>query len=662
MAVDREAILKKAEKLLRQGKIDGAIEEYVRLVEAQPRDWNSINALGDLYLRAGRSDQAVAQFTRVADHLFQEGFFPKAAALYKKALKVKSDDEHPLLQLAEIAAKQGLLADAKLYFRQLAGQRTSRGDTRGAAECLIRLGTLDEADAESRIAAARAAQQLGDAKQSVALLKAAADDIDKAGRHKEALELLADAAQLDPSDIGLRGRLARELVKAGDLGRARLFLTAETAGDDPDLLFALAQIELEADHNQQARALFNRLLNAAPDRRDDVLRVAIERAHAGKVESAFGCVEVVADASLFGGEAEQAVTALRSFLKAVPGHVPALVKLVEMCVDVGLEAPLLEAQAQLADAHLAAGHGAEARFIAEDLLDRDPSSDANVTRLRCALELLGVADVEQLIADRQRPGPEVTDMSDAPIEIPFDASVDQADSGIHLPFDTSIGPMPASAPPPAPPPQAAPPVPEPSAEVMEDDDTVVISNIEIDLSDALAELGGVAAPVLPPPRNPEPVEPPADPGPPPDLDSVFEGIRNKISRGQERTEADAQYDRALAHMREGRLEDAIADLQAASRVPMLRFMAASQLGRLHIRRGELQAGVDWLERAAEAPAPTANEGFALLYDLADTLEQMGETARALAILMELETDASDYRDIRSRIERLSRVQAGSHRG
>jgi hypothetical protein len=38
---------------------------------------------------------------------------------------------------------------------------------------------------------------------------------------------------------------------------------------------------------------------------------------------------------------------------------------------------------------------------------------------------------------------------------------------------------------------------------------------------------------------------------------------------------------------------------------------------------------------------------------------MGESARALAILMELETDAPDYRDIRTRIERLSRVQAGS---
>ena len=63
MAVDREAALKRAEKLLRQGKLDGAIEEYVRLIDDQPRDWNAINALGDLYVRAGDVDRAIAQFT-----------------------------------------------------------------------------------------------------------------------------------------------------------------------------------------------------------------------------------------------------------------------------------------------------------------------------------------------------------------------------------------------------------------------------------------------------------------------------------------------------------------------------------------------------------------------------------------------------------------------
>jgi hypothetical protein len=30
----------------------------------------------------------------IADHLFGEGFFPKAAAVYKKALKSRPDHEH----------------------------------------------------------------------------------------------------------------------------------------------------------------------------------------------------------------------------------------------------------------------------------------------------------------------------------------------------------------------------------------------------------------------------------------------------------------------------------------------------------------------------------------------------------------------------------------
>ena len=64
-------------ELLRQGKLDGAIEQYVRLVEEQPRDWNSINTLGDLYVRAGDTERAVVQYVRIADHLFEEGFFPR---------------------------------------------------------------------------------------------------------------------------------------------------------------------------------------------------------------------------------------------------------------------------------------------------------------------------------------------------------------------------------------------------------------------------------------------------------------------------------------------------------------------------------------------------------------------------------------------------------
>ena len=67
--------------------------------------------------------------------------------------------------------------------------------------------------------------------------------------------------------------------------------------------------------------------------------------------------------------------------------------------------------------------------------------------------------------------------------------------------------------------------------------------------------------------------------------------------------------------------------------------------------------VEWFEKASQAPAPTVEQGRGLLYELADALEKEGETARALAVALELQADAGAYRDLEARIERLTKVQA-----
>jgi hypothetical protein len=77
-----------------------------------------------------------------------------------------------------------------------------------------------------------------------------------------------------------------------------------------------------------------------------------------------------------------------------------------------------------------------------------------------------------------------------------------------------------------------------------------------------------------------------------------------------------------------------------------------------LKKEDPARAVEWLERAAEAPPPTAEAGRELLYDLGVTLEATGEVSRALAVLMELQADAGEYRDVEARIDRLARVQSG----
>src|SRR5215212_780067 len=188
MPIDRDAPLRTAEKLLRQGKLDAAIAEYRKVVEDQPADWNSANTLGDLYFRAGQIDKATAEYGRVADHFANEGFFPKAVALYRKILKIKPDDERAMWHLGSIAARQGLLVDARANFQTVAERRRSRGDAKGEAEARVKLGDLDGADVEARLAGARARVALGDSKTAVLKLKQVAADLNDKGKQDEALQ------------------------------------------------------------------------------------------------------------------------------------------------------------------------------------------------------------------------------------------------------------------------------------------------------------------------------------------------------------------------------------------------------------------------------------------------------------------------------------------
>jgi tetratricopeptide (TPR) repeat protein len=141
------------------------------------------------------------------------------------------------------------------------------------------------------------------------------------------------------------------------------------------------------------------------------------------------------------------------------------------------------------------------------------------------------------------------------------------------------------------------------------------------------------------------------------LDSVFKGLRKDA--GREGPDQSAQHMKlARTYIEMGMIEEASASLKTAARSPRQRFEAASLLGRLYKEHGDLEHAIEWFEQAAEAPATGVDEGHALLYDLGVALEEAGETTRALAVFLELQAEANEYRDVAVRADRLTRVQAG----
>jgi tetratricopeptide (TPR) repeat protein len=641
VSIDRETALRQAEKLHREGRLDLAIAAYARLVEAQPRDWNTINTLGDLYLRAGDVDRGVAQFVQIADHLFSEGFFPKAAALYKKTLKAKPDHEHTLLRLAEIAASQELLADTRTYLRRLWELRSERGDERGAADCLVRLATLPQADTETVLTAARVSRALGDTGQAASLFRVAAEELQKAGRDAAALDALTQVMALQPSDTALRRELVGRYVTAGQLERVGELLDAETAGSEPDLLFALGQIELSRKDDAAACATLTRFITVATERSADVLRLAGELGRAGDAQRAFTLSEIVVDDAVLRNDWDRAIDVLQQFLVRGP-HIPALVKLVQVAGDAGHEDVLQESREWLAEAYLENGSAPEARYVAELLFEGAPESAVHAARLRRALEMAGVEDPDAAVqALRARLGTESA-VAVAPPQPEAAVAVEEI-AEIHADIDTpaftidavdddvlDLGAVPDL---------------EGPAEVLRVSE-VANQPVEIDLSDALSALGGSSAASAAAGR----------PAAGASLEAIFEAMRPRGADYRTVAEGAELYERGLRRLEDGDIRDGLADLAEAARVPAFRFPAASRLGREYVARGHAHAGIEWLERAAEMPAPNRDAGLAVLYDLGVALNGVGESTRALAVMMELEADEPNYRDVRQRLQVLARAE------
>jgi len=673
--IDRGDTLRNAEKLVRQGKLDQAIAEYVRVVTEQPRDWTTGNTLGDLYLKVGQVDKAIDQFIRLADGLSAEGFLPRAAALYKKVLKIKPDHEHALLQAGEVAASQGVLVDARAYLNALLERRRGRGDERGVAEITIRLAALDPANVTARLAAARARVAIKDVDGAVGELKAIAGELLAGGRQAEgfdalraaaalkpddsaireqlfglylaagdfeqarqsavsvdqlktiagrleaggyvdqALAALTDAAALDPSDVALRAQLGRLHVDRGDFAAAAEYLTAETAGGDPLLQLRVAELQLRSGRLAEGIATAGRVLEQHVNRRQDVALLGWTLAEQSP-DVGYRLVSMSADAAISQSDWATAAAGLQEFVTRVPNHLQALTRLVEISVDGGLEATMYNAQAQLADAYIAGGMASEARGLAEHLVAREPWDRANIERFRRALVLMGERDPDAVIAERlsgQSPF-----MS---TELTLDDQ--RMDAGGDRPFAVESAGL-----------EAPPPMFDPRA-------------TGIDLESLLAELEASSAAEA---SRPETTEV--------DLSVALDDM---TPNDEERQSALARFEqdlkRGMVLLRAGDVDEAIAALQSAMQAPRLRFATASLLGRIHRERGALDKAIEWFEQAAQAPAPTPEEGYQLLYELAELLEAAGETARALAVCLELQADAGNYRDVSQRVDRLARVQA-----
>ncbi len=376
----REELTRQAERALRQGRVDEAIAHYQAVVDLEPVDWALVKQLADLLERAGQPQGAAAQFCRLADHLFAEGFHTKANALYKKVLKLETAHEHALAQLAEVSLALKLRVEARLAFQRLVELRLRRGDTEGAVAARARLDALDPL---AHLGGAPQATTGPAAVESPPPVEADTGPLDVASR----LRLVRAACDRD--DLEDAERLAQSLDTSDEQSLVTLVELAWRRRR-PEALAGLIGGRVQAGAPpEQVLAPVGALAGSYPDAARAVLAAAVD-----------GWVQAL--------QPGYAATALAY------GHGRGLLntalylRWVEICVDAGL-AGLSDAQLGLARAYLAEGHGPQARAVAEDVFVRDGGGEPARSLLLEILDHVGVAHPHRVLVDLLAPPSEQPD-------------------------------------------------------------------------------------------------------------------------------------------------------------------------------------------------------------------------------------------------------------
>ncbi|MBD3371803.1 MAG: tetratricopeptide repeat protein [Candidatus Coatesbacteria bacterium] len=269
----------------------------------------SLNALGDLYGRAGDTARAYGFYRRAVELYQADGYNTKAIAVLRKAARLPAVPSSAFWELGELYAAEGFRAEASQQYLRYADAERERGKSDSVLRAYERIVELEPGNGRIRLALAeiyyqsglrdRAAEQFRSARE----LLEPAEETDEARRIADRLADLADDATGFEDDA-----LPEELELPVDEGSEAVIdgpaidLEAEMRGEKVPVAESPVSEESEesedvldlADeaepHHQRPRSLRN-----GPDTEElDILRGALdelEQAEGGTAEESVDVIE-----------------------------------------------------------------------------------------------------------------------------------------------------------------------------------------------------------------------------------------------------------------------------------------------------------------------------------------------------------------------------------
>ncbi|HXG90965.1 MAG TPA: tetratricopeptide repeat protein [Blastocatellia bacterium] len=393
MSLNKSKALRTAEKYVLQGKIPAAIDEYRKVVDADPADLTTINTLGDLYVRAGKIQDAIAHFSRIADSYREGGFTLKAIAMLKKISKLDPTNIETSMKLANLYSQQGLLVEARQQYLQVADAYARVGQTRKALEAYQKIADLDPANTSVRMKLGEIYSREGMMEQAHDAFIMAGTEFLRKGDVEQALNANLKAITINPESRLALTAIATIYTQQGQIDRAINLLCEafERNPGDVELLTILGRTYLQAGMMDDAERTFLSLVELDRNRYHYLLEVGRKFLQLGDLDRAAEQIDGCLDVLIAKREEDKAIDFLRRILDRDMNHLASLKRLTQIFVRIREDHNLIATLNSLVEAAMRKGDDAEAIAALRELARLEPDEQMHLQRLYN----LGVRDIAE---------------------------------------------------------------------------------------------------------------------------------------------------------------------------------------------------------------------------------------------------------------------------
>jgi tetratricopeptide (TPR) repeat protein len=391
MAYNKSKYVEAAQKLLNQGKVPQAINEYQHILKYEPKDQVTLMTIGELYIRQGETFQAIEYFERLAQIFVGDGFLTKAIAVYKRIAKLAPEEIKPLERLADLYVQQGVMSEARPLFLQLAEIHLKHNRQAEAVALLKKLLQAEPDNLRIQVRLADLYQVMGQKGEAVEMYVSAAQRALARGDHAESEKQAEKALKIDPTSAPALTVKARSASSQGKFAEAAQFLKGlsglDKGGEQSEFLLDLY---LKSSNWEDASSLALQVFEGDEKNFGLAQKVAQALLESGQTEQAMTLVSRLRIPMLDAGEHDAITRMLNDLAAKTAGRLEPLEWLVDSYGRTSDSFRLPDALAHLGDALAEAGQLDRAKEIFEQLVDRQPESDFAKRKLNRILRRMGM--------------------------------------------------------------------------------------------------------------------------------------------------------------------------------------------------------------------------------------------------------------------------------